>query len=200
MAALQVLQWGVCDQGAVVQLDHLQTVVSAGAATEVSDAIVRDQLAVRQALRECSISSITQLFARGSCCLVLVNAAGMKYVLSGRPTLTRTCKRGQWIDSWMSVPSVIWSKNKKRQTPQLQCPCNNNSGENICAARTAYLPAHILLNPSSQARDNSESGDKQRETTRCNAALWRFWFSWHKSWNILMLNMFSDQNQGWPQL
>lgn len=25
-------------------------------------------------------------------------------------TLTRTCKRGQWIESWMSVPSVIWWK------------------------------------------------------------------------------------------
>lgn len=52
MAALQVLQGGVCDQGAVVQFDHLQTVVSAGAAAEVSDAIIGDQLTVRQALRE----------------------------------------------------------------------------------------------------------------------------------------------------
>lgn len=51
MAALQVLQRGVRDEGAVVQLDHLQAVVSAGSAAEVSDAIVGDQLAVRQALR-----------------------------------------------------------------------------------------------------------------------------------------------------
>lgn len=52
MAALQVLQGGVCDQGAVVQFDHLQTVVSAGAAAEVPDAIIGDQLTVRQALQE----------------------------------------------------------------------------------------------------------------------------------------------------
>lgn len=48
MAALQVLQWGICDQGAVIQLDHLQAVVSAGAAAEVSDAIISDQLTVWQ--------------------------------------------------------------------------------------------------------------------------------------------------------
>lgn len=52
MAAFQVLQWGVCDQGAVVQLDHLQTVVSTGATAKVSDAIIGDQLTVRQALQQ----------------------------------------------------------------------------------------------------------------------------------------------------
>lgn len=52
MAALQVLQRGVCDQGAVVQLDHLQTVVSAGAAAQVPDAIVGDELTVRETLNE----------------------------------------------------------------------------------------------------------------------------------------------------
>lgn len=51
MAALQVLQGGVRDQGAVVQLDHLQAVVGAGPAAEVSDAVVGDQLTVRQALQ-----------------------------------------------------------------------------------------------------------------------------------------------------
>lgn len=51
VAALQVLQRGVRDEGAVVQLDHLQTVVSAGAAAEVSDAVVRNQLTVGQALQ-----------------------------------------------------------------------------------------------------------------------------------------------------
>lgn len=80
MAALQVLQWGVCDQGAVVQLDHLQTVVSTGAAAEVSDAIISDQLTVRQALQEhSSSSSISQLSARTSCRIVLINATGAKY-------------------------------------------------------------------------------------------------------------------------
>ncbi len=52
MAALQVLQRCVRDQGAVVQLDHLQTVVSTGAAAEVSDAIIGDQLTMREALQE----------------------------------------------------------------------------------------------------------------------------------------------------
>lgn len=51
MAALQVLQRGVGDQGAVVQLDHLQAVVGAGPAAQVSDAVVGDQLTVREALR-----------------------------------------------------------------------------------------------------------------------------------------------------
>lgn len=73
MAALQVLQGGVCDQGAVVQLDHLQTVVSTGAAAEVSDAIIGDQLTVRQALQEHRSSFITQLPA-------LVHATGANNV------------------------------------------------------------------------------------------------------------------------
>lgn len=51
MAALQVLQRGVGDQGAVVQLDHLQAVVGAGSAAQVSDAVVGDQLTVREALQ-----------------------------------------------------------------------------------------------------------------------------------------------------
>lgn len=73
MAALQVLQWGVCDQGAVIQLDHLQSVVSTGAAAEVSDAVVCDQLAVRQTLQEQSSTTvITQLLT--------VNDTGVKYV------------------------------------------------------------------------------------------------------------------------
>lgn len=50
MAAFQVLQGGVGDQGAVVQLDHLQAVVRAGAVSQVADPVVRDQLAVGQAL------------------------------------------------------------------------------------------------------------------------------------------------------
>lgn len=36
-----------------------------------------------------------------------------KICLSGKHTLTRTCKRGQWIDNWMSVPSVIWCKSER---------------------------------------------------------------------------------------
>lgn len=67
MAALQVLQWGVCDQGAVVQLDHLQTVVSTGAAAEVSDAIISNQLTVRQALQE---HSSTNTWAPSLNCLL----------------------------------------------------------------------------------------------------------------------------------
>ena len=50
VAALQMLQWGIRDQGAVVQLDHLQPVVGTGAATQVSDAVVSDQLTVRKTL------------------------------------------------------------------------------------------------------------------------------------------------------
>lgn len=50
VAAFQVLQGGVGDQGAVVQLDHLQAVVRAGAVPQVADPVVRDQLAVGQAL------------------------------------------------------------------------------------------------------------------------------------------------------
>lgn len=51
MAALQVLQRGVCDQGAVVQLDHLQAVMGAGPAAQMSDAVVGDQLTVGEALQ-----------------------------------------------------------------------------------------------------------------------------------------------------
>lgn len=74
MAALQVLQRGVCDQWAVVELDHLQTVVSAGATAEVSDAVISDQLTVRQTLQgvprqERHYSNI--------CDVVLVNATGL---------------------------------------------------------------------------------------------------------------------------
>lgn len=65
MAALQVLQGGVCDQGAVVQFDHLQTIVSAGAAAEVPDAIIGDQLTVRQTLQEKHSNFITQLSVGG---------------------------------------------------------------------------------------------------------------------------------------
>lgn len=80
MAALQVLQRGVCDEGAVVQLDHLQAVVSAGAAAQVSDAVIRDQLAVRQALQEDQHrSSITQLSARTRCAGVWVSATGVAH-------------------------------------------------------------------------------------------------------------------------
>lgn len=66
VAALQVLQGSVGDQGAVVQLDHLQAVVGAGAVPQVANAIVRDQLAVGQTLhpnrgREPSARSRTTL-------------------------------------------------------------------------------------------------------------------------------------------
>lgn len=73
MAGLQVLQGGVCDQGAVVQFDHLQAVVSAGAAAEMPDAVIGDELTVRQALQEHRSSSITRV-------LVLLNATLYVYV------------------------------------------------------------------------------------------------------------------------
>ena len=63
MAALQVLQRGVGDQGAVVQLDHLQAVVGAGAAAQVSDAVVGDQLTVRQALGDSTETGLASLTA-----------------------------------------------------------------------------------------------------------------------------------------
>lgn len=73
MAALQVLQRGVGDQGAVVQLDHLQAVVGAGSAAQVSDAVVGDQLTVREALQarthsfvlllSCSLHAVFTLWA-----------------------------------------------------------------------------------------------------------------------------------------
>lgn len=61
MAALQVLQGSICDQGTVVQLDHLKVIMGAGAAAKMSDAIISDQLAVRQALQEHSCSITSQL-------------------------------------------------------------------------------------------------------------------------------------------
>lgn len=111
MAALQVLQRGICDQGAVVQLDHLQTVVSTGATAEVSDAIISNQLTVGQTLQErygsnAKLVFITKQFMKTALTLCL-NMLQEQHMLGGKPTLTRTCKRGQWIDSWMSVPSVI---------------------------------------------------------------------------------------------
>lgn len=50
MAALQVLQGHISDEGAVVQLHHSEALLATGAAAESSDAIVSDQLAVRQGL------------------------------------------------------------------------------------------------------------------------------------------------------
>lgn len=118
MATLQVLQWGICDQGAVVQLYHLQTVVSTGAAAEVSDAIISNQLTVGQTLQEhCGTNTDALLLNclwkqpwhyAWKCCR-------SKICLSGKHTLTRTCKRGQWIDNWMSVPSVIWCKSERNK-------------------------------------------------------------------------------------
>lgn len=65
MATLQVLQGGVCDQGAVVQLNYLKTVVSTWTAAKVSDAIVSDQLTVRQTLMEHSnTKTAAPLFSR----------------------------------------------------------------------------------------------------------------------------------------
>lgn len=54
MAALQVLQGHVCDEGAVVQLHHCEALLATGTTAESSDAIVCDQLAVgqRQCLQE----------------------------------------------------------------------------------------------------------------------------------------------------
>lgn len=50
MAALQVLEGHVGDEGAVVQLQHREALLAAGAAAQGSDAIVGDQLAVGQGL------------------------------------------------------------------------------------------------------------------------------------------------------
>lgn len=50
MAALQVLQGHISDEGAVVQLHHGEALLAAGAAAQSSDTIVRDQLAVGQGL------------------------------------------------------------------------------------------------------------------------------------------------------
>lgn len=46
MAALQVLQGNVSDEGAVVQLHHSEALLATGTAAESSDAVVCDQLAV----------------------------------------------------------------------------------------------------------------------------------------------------------
>lgn len=51
MAALQVLQRHVGDEGAVVQLHHREALLAAGAAAQRSDAVVSDELAVRQRLQ-----------------------------------------------------------------------------------------------------------------------------------------------------
>lgn len=52
VAALQVLQGRVCDEGAVVQLDHLQLIMRAGPVPQVADAVIGDELAVGQTLRQ----------------------------------------------------------------------------------------------------------------------------------------------------
>lgn len=50
VAVLQVLEGHVGDQGAVVQLHHREALLATGAAAQSSDAVVCDQLAVRQGL------------------------------------------------------------------------------------------------------------------------------------------------------
>lgn len=50
LATLQVLQSDVCDQGAVIQLDHLQPLLTTHTAAQVSNPIVCYQLTVREAL------------------------------------------------------------------------------------------------------------------------------------------------------
>lgn len=52
VAALQVLERHVSDEGAVVQLHHGEALLATGTAAESSDAIVCDQLAVWQGLSE----------------------------------------------------------------------------------------------------------------------------------------------------
>lgn len=51
VAALQVFQRCVCDEGAVVQLNHLQLVMCTGPVPQVADAIICDKLAVGQTLQ-----------------------------------------------------------------------------------------------------------------------------------------------------
>lgn len=51
VTALQVLQGRICDEGAVVQFNHLQLVVGAGPVPQVTNPIVCDQLTVRQTLQ-----------------------------------------------------------------------------------------------------------------------------------------------------
>lgn len=60
MAALQVLQGHISDEGAVVQLHHGETLLATSAAAQSSDAIVCDQLAVGQGL-----SRIEQIGVKG---------------------------------------------------------------------------------------------------------------------------------------
>lgn len=50
MAALQVLQGHISDQGAVVQFHHSEALLATGTAAQSSDAIISDQLAVGQGL------------------------------------------------------------------------------------------------------------------------------------------------------
>lgn len=50
VAALQVLQRHVGDEGAVVQLHHGEALLATGAAAQGSDAVVCDELTVRQGL------------------------------------------------------------------------------------------------------------------------------------------------------
>lgn len=50
MAALQVLEGHVSDEGAVVQLHHGEALLATGTAAQSSDAIICDQLAVGQGL------------------------------------------------------------------------------------------------------------------------------------------------------
>lgn len=50
LAALQVLQSDVCDQGAVIQLHHLQPLLTTHTAAQVSDPIISYQLTMRETL------------------------------------------------------------------------------------------------------------------------------------------------------
>ncbi len=50
MAALQVLQGHISDEGTVVQLYHSEALLSTGTAAQSSDAVVCDKLAVGQGL------------------------------------------------------------------------------------------------------------------------------------------------------
>lgn len=50
MAALQVLQGHISDEGAVVQLHHSEALLATSAAAQSSDAVICDQLAVGQGL------------------------------------------------------------------------------------------------------------------------------------------------------
>lgn len=50
VAALEVLQGHVSDEGTVVQLHHCEALLATGAVAESSDAIIGDQLTVGQGL------------------------------------------------------------------------------------------------------------------------------------------------------